>query len=492
VAGAERHQGSGVWRDWFALTAIVCGLLFLLHCYGTALLPFVPDESLFLQPAHGLAVGKGMGTPALDDLLPGIARRTYWQPPLYFLVAAAWGKLAGFEIVAMRWLSRLCAVGVIVLLWLLARQWGLERGWALLCVLWTALDLAFQYDANIARMDMLSALWLMGCLSAFTLHQRDGKEWQAGVAGVLGALATLTHLITLPTVTIVGLVLGWQRRKRSLVWFVLPIVMVWVFGLFYAAQDWQSWWGQLGAQFLRKGEAGLEAIGLRLLFLQSLLPLFGVFATNMLPIWFPLVFLSLWSLGRKSSPLTLWQTSALSATYMAAALGGEVWYIGWWTPFGALLLGCWLNALSTQWSRHKIRWMVLGILLVGWQGVKVAQVWASLSTLSGDINRFFAEVQGILPEGATVILHSIPDPFPVLQRTRHDLRLIQLSPTPMVRQALERNFQRAQYLVGITGWVKNRTGIALGTVQKEWRFRASAGTWVVRLHRLHRKPVRLP
>lgn len=33
-----------------------------------------------------------MSTPALDNLLPGVAQHTYWQPHVYFLALAAWGQ----------------------------------------------------------------------------------------------------------------------------------------------------------------------------------------------------------------------------------------------------------------------------------------------------------------------------------------------------------------------------------------------------------------
>lgn len=469
--------------EWAALALIGSSLLLLLHCYGTVLLPFVPDESLFLQAAHNLANGNGMGTPALDDLLPGIAQRTYWQPPVYFLALAAWGSMTGFDVVAARWLSRLCAVGVLALLWLLARQWGLGRWAGLLCVLWTASDLAFQYNANIARMDMLSALGLTACLLAFTLYQRDGKEWQVALAGVCGALATLTHFITLPAVAVLGMVLCRRRRWRASVWFALPIAIGWLLWLTYAAQDWHGWSGQLAAQFIRKGASGLTPMALRLLFLHSAMPLWGVFKTNALPLGSILLVGSLVAAWRRNPLFSRWQIAALFATYTAAAIGGEFWYVGWWTPFGYLLLGRWLHAVDARW-KPKVGLVVFCAALVGWQAVTVAQTLTSVPRLRDDVARFFAEVSSVLPKGATVVLHSVPDPFPVLQRVRPDLHLVQLSPTPMLPAALAHNFQRAQAFVGVTEWVKGRPGASLPPAQKAWRFHATEGTWVVHLHPL--------
>jgi 4-amino-4-deoxy-L-arabinose transferase-like glycosyltransferase len=181
-------SGSLLLLDVVVIAFVIIGFVSLLNFYGYALLPYTADEICFLQPAQNLAEGKGMGTPVLDDLLPGISQRTYWQPPVYFLVLAVWGKLVGFDVMSSRLLSRVCGVGILLLLWLLALRWGICPQLALVCVIWTALDLTFQYNSNLGRMDTMNAFWLMACLLAFTEHQRGGKIWQAAAAGFFGAL----------------------------------------------------------------------------------------------------------------------------------------------------------------------------------------------------------------------------------------------------------------------------------------------------------------
>ncbi|MDT7894207.1 MAG: hypothetical protein RRA51_07800, partial [Armatimonadota bacterium] len=148
-------SGSPPLLDVVVVAFVIIGFVCLLSFYGYALLPFWPDEICFLQPAQNLAEGKGMGTPVLDDLLPGISQRTYWQPPVYFLVLAVWGKLVGFDVMSSRLLSRVCGVGILLLLWLLALRWGICSQLALICVIWTALDLTFQYNSNLGRMDTM-------------------------------------------------------------------------------------------------------------------------------------------------------------------------------------------------------------------------------------------------------------------------------------------------------------------------------------------------
>lgn len=464
------------------LCLFLAGFLCLLNYYGYALLPFWPDETFFLQPAQNLAEGKGMGTPALDDLLPKISQRTYWQPPIYFLTLSIWGRFLGFDVMSSRWFSRVCGIGVLVMLWFLARQWGFGKGLATLCVLWTGLDLTFQYNANLGRMDTLNALLLIASLIAFTAYERSDENWQAGLSGLFGALATLTHFIAIPTVLTLSATLIWRRKGKALAWFILPIAVGWGLWLTYAAQDWQSWLGQLKLQFARKGEGGLNITLLRLFFLQSLVPLYGVFPTNSPPIWFVLLVATLLAQLRKRLLSEDWQIAIFLTIFFSASLGGELWYIGWWTPFGYLLLSLWLRTIFVHFPQRACI-CALCLLLICWQLLKIGQVVSSVPDLKRDIDKFFAEVSKVLPQGSKLLLHCLPDPFMPLQSNRPDLKLIQISPTLMLPEALNRVRSDADFFVGLTKWAESR-GLNLPEPWREWHFQTPEGTWRVRIHKL--------
>lgn len=469
-----------------SLALLVLGFMALLFYYGLTVLPFWPDESLFLEPARNLAEGKGMRTPALDDLLPGIAQRTYWQPPVYFLMLAGWGKGFGFTIASARWLSRLCGVVLLLLLWCLARRWGVSNGLALLCVLWTALDLAFQYNANLGRMDTLNALWLIACLLGFTTYLRDGKQWQASLAGLFGALATLTHFIAIPPVIALGVVLWVRRDWLGSLWFIAPLTLGWLAWLVYAGQDWTSFLGQMKLQFARKGETGWQGMLLKFPFLTSIVPLYGVFPTNAPPLWFALVLISLVAWWRKRTPLRGWMTLCLSALYAAAAFGGELWYAGWFTPFGYLLLTIWLQATvkTETGSRKRLIWGFC-CLLLGYQLVQIGRTVAYVKPMQHATMQFFSDLPSLLPRGAGVVLHSVPDPFPILSAQRPDLRLVQLSPTPMPRVPLEQLLDRVDFFVGIKDWGQGRGLVLKAPPLKVWEFLAPVGEWTVGLYPLY-------
>ncbi len=333
---------------------------------------------------------------------------------------------------------------------------------------------------------MLNALFLMACLFSFTTYQRYGKTWQAVLAGVFDALATLTHFIAIPTVLSLALVLFWQRRGQALLAFTSPLILGWLFWLSYAAQDWQSWLGQLGLQFARKGETFFLFLALRIIFVESLLPLYGVFPVNTLPLWVALVVASILSIWCKNSPLTGWQTACLVIDYFSSAVGEELWCIGWWTPVGYLLLSLWLNKTFEKLSRKS--WLLaICLLWTGWQLLGIGQAATSAHICKRSIDKFFAEIQIAIPKGALVLLHCIPDPFQTLQEKRPDLSLIQISQTPMSPRALKRVLSNADFFVGLRQWGKSRGIVNLAKAEKTWLLRTALRTWSVGLYRLKKE-----
>lgn len=324
-------------------------------------------------------------------------------------------------------------------------------------------------------------------VSVFVYDLSTGWQNLAGrLAGVFGALATLTHFIAIPTVLSLGLVLLWQRRGQALLAFVSLLILGWLLWLSYATQDWQSWLGQLSMQFARKGEKGILLLALQILFLQSLLPIFGVFPINALPLWFALVVASILSIWRKNSPLTGWQTACLVIPYFSSAVGGELWYIGWWTPFGYLLLSLWLSKTFEKLSR-KFWLLAICLLWTGWQLLGIGQAATGAHICKRSIDKFFAEIQIAIPKGALVLLHCVPDPFQTLQENRPDLCLIQISPTPMSPRALKRVLSNADFFVGLREWVESRGIVNLAKAEKTWLFRTTLKTWSVGLYRLKKE-----
>ncbi len=473
--------------DVALLLALVAGFLGLLGYYGDTLVPVFPDEITFLQPAEGLARGRGMGTPILDGLLPGIDRRTYWQPPGYFLCLALWGKVFGFEPLSARWLSRVLGVLGLLLLWRLALRWGVAKVGAWLCVLWTALDLTYQYGANLARMDILNAVAVMATLFAFTLAWERNDLRALGWAGIAIAVAVLTHLIALP----LAIGLTFVARRRWGWWgvgvFLFPLALGGALWAVYIAQDVSSFVAQMGAQFARKAMFDDRPFWHSVLFTQGIFGFgfFGVFPTNAPP-FLPFVVLCLYAAWRYRA-LPRWQAFALALAYMAAALGVEIWYVGWFAPFGYLAIAMAGREIAKVAPKGQAWLAALGLLWAVFQTWQVAHAVAAVPMLRADTQRYFAELAKRLPAKAIVVLYSVPDPAFFLQRHRPDLRLYELSPTPMPSEALARLRAQNPFFVGMPRWLKDH--IVCGNEQFQplgvWNLRFGAQRYQLVLARCH-------
>src|SRR5579872_799893 len=118
--------------------------------------PVWPDEALYSNPAIELLRHGTFGTTLFEGILPGVARHTYLQPPLYGLCLWAVFKVWGVGIVLARLVSTLAAVAVLLLTYKVGLQSGLNRWLALLPVSMLAVDTVFLRSALIARMDMLA------------------------------------------------------------------------------------------------------------------------------------------------------------------------------------------------------------------------------------------------------------------------------------------------------------------------------------------------
>lgn len=479
-----------VWWS-LALGGILLGFGALLCHYGEIIMPAWPDEVLFLQPAQNLAEGLGMGTPALDELLPGIATRTYWHPPAYFMALSLWGKLFGFELTSGRWFSRLCGAVGLLLLFALACQWGYPLSVSLFCVLWTASDLTYQYNANLARMDMFNAILLLLTLLLFTVSMERKDERAFWLPGLSATLAILTHLIAVPMVAILWATLAFQRRWQALLWFSLPIAFGLAGWLIYALQDWGSFTGQIAAQFQRKAATGFTD---RWAFHQSVhKQFFAVFPSN-LPFSLSIVILSTVALRSRSFPLSGWQWASLLTAFISFFVGGEMWYAGWWTPFCYLLLGSIGTTLVMGLKMGlKVKTIILALALIwcGYQMHGISQNILQVPVIRQDTLKFFSELSRFLSKGATVLVYTAPDPTFHLRRNRPDLRLYERVPRLIKSPALASLFNRSDYFVSFAAWAEEdqAEGRLPRSAQllRRWDIRAPYGSIPLVLYAIQRR-----
>jgi Dolichyl-phosphate-mannose-protein mannosyltransferase len=163
-------------KPWIA-TAICAVLIFLALAIGTALTSRpITDEGLFADPAYTLATKGYMGSPALRDNahLLRIEQHTYWIFPLDPMLQAAWYRLFGVGLFAMRSLSICFGLLGLAALFVFVKRLSKDSKIASIAVALTALDYFYIYGSASGRMDVIcAALGYAGLASYVALRERN-------------------------------------------------------------------------------------------------------------------------------------------------------------------------------------------------------------------------------------------------------------------------------------------------------------------------------
>lgn len=179
IEPVDRDQLAGNRRFpniWIA-TAAFAVLIFLALAIGTALTSSpITDEGLFADPAYTLVTKGYMGSPALRDnvRLLRIEQHTYWIFPLDPLTQAAWYRLFGVGLFAMRSLSICFGLLGLGAVFIFIQRLSKDVRVASLAVALTALDYFYIYDSASGRMDiMCAALGYAGLAAYMALRERN-------------------------------------------------------------------------------------------------------------------------------------------------------------------------------------------------------------------------------------------------------------------------------------------------------------------------------
>ncbi len=164
------------------------------------------DANSYLNLAKGLLAGRGFGI--YDAWLGSVWRALY--PPLYPLLLAGWGAVAGFSTPAVLALNTLTDCGAAVLLWLLGTRLGSARAGrraAWLYLVWPSA----LFSGALAQKESLCAVLVLALALAW-VERRPG--WRGALAlGVPAGLLALTQPGEAPLAALFGLVLvgriGW-------------------------------------------------------------------------------------------------------------------------------------------------------------------------------------------------------------------------------------------------------------------------------------------
>ncbi|MHB1355322.1 MAG: glycosyltransferase family 39 protein [Anaerolineae bacterium] len=158
------------------------------------------------------------------------------HPPLYYLVLQAWVKLTGISEFAVRALSALTGVGLVLVVYLLGRIL-LRRDIALLAALYTGLSSFQVYYSQETRMYMWAALlgalsWLVFLHLVKPVSQAPLRRWSCGWACtylVISSAATYSHYLLFAVVLSqnAAFLYVWlsQGKQRQMVWLSRWIVL---------------------------------------------------------------------------------------------------------------------------------------------------------------------------------------------------------------------------------------------------------------------------
>lgn len=180
-----------------------------------------PDEALFSSPAAAFASGKGLISPVLSGLIPGMDEATLWNSPLYMWLLGILYMVTGESIFTGRLLSLGLALASLVVLERIARsiigvrrlEYGRTEFLVTIALMTVALDPTFIRSANVIRMDMLALFWMLLAIN-FLLHFIRSPEslYFSFLAGIAGGLAGISHpfaIIVLP-VFVIFLIPHWK------------------------------------------------------------------------------------------------------------------------------------------------------------------------------------------------------------------------------------------------------------------------------------------
>ncbi|HVX67749.1 MAG TPA: glycosyltransferase family 39 protein [Bryobacteraceae bacterium] len=183
-------------RSRILLAAGIAGIYITLAVLLAVTLRPRSDEGFFASPALNLVETGSMGTPVLEPghaFMKDIDRYTYWITPLHFLAQAAWYKVFGFGLVAMRMLSAAWALVALAAWFLILRHLSRNESLALLGTALIGLDYNFIVGGASGRMDMMAASLGLAAFAAYWLLREQRLAAALVIANALVCAAGLTH-----------------------------------------------------------------------------------------------------------------------------------------------------------------------------------------------------------------------------------------------------------------------------------------------------------
>lgn len=403
--------------DWDFLILVLTLYLFLTLSLFLQWPPPMADEEMFGDVARTF----GQQGHLTSELVPGMGRGMFWQPPLYFLVLAPVVRLFGFSLVVLRAFSAVVGALIVVATYLLGKKSG-STPCAKVGSLLLVCNPHFVTYVKYGRMDGLCVLFiLLSFLLAVVALKRE-KPGTLLLSGIAGSAAVITHPLGLiaPVSIVLWLLMEKEARKgsivKSVIWFLAPMLVVLVLWLLYILSDPGAFITQMAYQLAHK-QRGWHGVFLGFFNRYRFLPL--VLLTNLLAT------VTLWwrwsrSAPRKPAQLLIAIASVVSITAIGTRF--ELPYQVYWVPVASIAVGMAVVGLSGRWTGG-LRVLALGSVLNGlalFGYVNYSIHWKERA--QPDYQHFVQSVASVLPPSCTVMNVGYPSIFWGLREARPEIR----------------------------------------------------------------------
>lgn len=382
--------------------------------------PVFMDEAIYSDIVNRFNQGLGFSTPLFEDFIPYVEQYSYWYPPLYFLTLAPIYSIFGASIITGRLFSLFCGIAALILIFFISKIITQYKKSILLILLLLATDHYFQDGAIVERMEMFTIVW---SLSALWLHliflKTKQIKWNI-FSGVLSALALLTHptaaIVLLPITLNLLLIEKTSFTDKFKIWlsYALPIIFglsIWV-SSFY--QNKEIFFLQNLVQMHRKQYAPMFVIETFKFKPFHRLILSSYFISN-----FIFLYRNLIEKKYLKAQSRIWIFLAITSSILPILMK-EMWYLLFITIFGSLFL---IKNIE-HWFKTKKYWLLLIFpFLIMINSTIFFSTVNSIVQNKDNYWTFSKKMAEHLPQNASVLMASYPDPFFYFEKHRPDLKM---------------------------------------------------------------------
>lgn len=355
-----------------------------------------PDEAVYADIARNWWREGRMGTDLWQGMIPGVERLAGWNPPVFWIMLAMWSRVWGDGIGAQRNLSLIVGGVMLVLAMRVAEQLvGKKSGWRWWLGLGLTSNVVFMWSARISRPEIYILMFILAGLY-WLLGVGKREEMNKVLAGIMMGLGMLVHPLAVLWVAWGGVMAGRKMRK----WYVMGVVLMaggWVTVLVN-----RGWLGLVMMQMKLASQGKGEESWVTAVMNPSdpIEAKIAVVVSIGLSGW--LGWLAIRQKRKEARLVVGW----LGIAWLSVFIGRTSWYMSYVVVYLYL-------AWVVVWSRVErcVGRGLLGVmvLLVGLNGVLTVREWRNAARWSYD--EYAREVVEAIPEGRTVMLSVVPDPY---------------------------------------------------------------------------------